>query len=86
MTTVHATTATQKTVDGPSNSTWLIRRFFGEFANKQRTGEEVEALPPTSSLLPPVPPRPSERSSPSSTVNSPVWLSESPPPMSPLST
>ena len=49
-------------------------------------GEEVEALPPTSSPLPPVPPRPSERSSPSSTVNLPVWLSESPPPMSLLST
>ena len=48
MTTVHSTTATQKTVDGPS----------------LRTGEAAALLPATSSRLPPALPRLSARSSP----------------------
>lgn len=56
MTTVHATTATQKTVDGPSHSKLPIRHTIKHdvFIDHilQRTGEEVEVLPLTSSLLP----------------------------------
>ena len=55
MTTVHATTATQKTVDGPSNS--MLHPTSGSCAYIQRTGEEDELLPPTSFLLLPEQPR-----------------------------
>ena len=68
MTTVHATTATQKTVDGPSHKDW-------------RGGRAAAANIIPSSL---VPPRLSVRSFLSSTVSSLLWLSVSPLPMSPL--
>lgn len=45
MTTVHATTATQKTVDGPSNSAFDLLNEL----TIQRIGEVDEPLPPTSS-------------------------------------
>lgn len=56
MTTVHATTATQKTVDGPSHSKLSYSPYYKNMTSLlitlQRTGEEVEVLPLTSSLLP----------------------------------
>ena len=51
MTTVHATTATQKTVDGPSNSKLILLSPKIGLTVLQRTGEEVELPLPTSSPL-----------------------------------
>lgn len=68
MTTVHATTATQKTVDGPSNKvalSFLLQRLFSHAHCFCRTGGEVVELPRISSLPPLELLRPSERSFPS---------------------
>jgi hypothetical protein len=101
MTTVHATTATQKTVDGPSHSEsteaeghrkhpvyfqLTSRALLPFFLRAQRTGVVVVAPLPTSSRPLPAPPRPSARSSHPSTASSPVWRSVSPPRTSPSST
>ena len=74
MTTVHAATATQKTVDGPSKKDWPPPR---------RTGAAAAASWRTSSPPPPAPPRPSARCSPPSTASSPACPCASPPPTSP---
>lgn len=57
MTTVHATTATQKTVDGPSHSKLpftILKDANSLLITLQRTGEAVEVLLLTLSLLLPV--------------------------------